>query len=324
MNTLGEAISHLSKNWQPYRNIRSFSEMPGIYAIVFNGSDFPDQVLNKAFAKGKIIYIGKTESSQEARDAKTHFADGKTGSSTLRRSIGSLLKPHLSLTPIPRNSTDYAAGRTSFFKYTPEGESKLTQWMQANLGMSFYPFTRSADQLDILETGLISHFKPPLNLDKNIGNPYSDYIKQKRKKCAEEAFRNEDIAEIPRFTSKPLPPSQKKHDGRSTKKGSQLYVDIWESALPRISEGIKTALISYSDSIQFNSEVFKKAGDRQKYSFRIEFENGIAINDLGGSAVARDLNSVLCNDNKVSDLLKYKHIVFQFTTSFELKITCYS
>lgn len=93
----------------------SLSNLPGIYAFYFIGDDFP--LLGDSVTKNQIIYIGKTESSQAKRCAKTHFTTGKTGSSTVRKSIGSILCSTGSLKPIPRNESDYTKNKFSHFKF---------------------------------------------------------------------------------------------------------------------------------------------------------------------------------------------------------------
>ena len=50
------------------------------------------------------LYVGKSESSLTTRDVRTHFATGRTGHSTLRRTLAALLVDELELVPCPRNS----------------------------------------------------------------------------------------------------------------------------------------------------------------------------------------------------------------------------
>jgi hypothetical protein len=84
-----DVIQLLRKSEIPYLKTTIFSQLPGIYALFYIGDNFPFVGCN--VSTHQIIYIGKTESSQEKRDAKTHFTSGKTGSSTVRKSIGSIL-----------------------------------------------------------------------------------------------------------------------------------------------------------------------------------------------------------------------------------------
>jgi len=98
--TTKEIIELLKEKETDFLKTKSFSKFPGIYAFFYIGNDFP--LLGNSVSKHQIIYIGKTESSQEKRDAKTHFTSGKTGSSTVRKSIGSILCAQENLKPIPR------------------------------------------------------------------------------------------------------------------------------------------------------------------------------------------------------------------------------
>ncbi len=86
--TTNEIIRLLKERETNFLKTKAFSQLPGIYAFFYIGNGFP--LFEECVYKHKIIYIGKTESSQEKRDAKTHFTTGKTGSSTVRKSIGSI------------------------------------------------------------------------------------------------------------------------------------------------------------------------------------------------------------------------------------------
>ncbi len=66
-------IHHFSNTWRPFKQIEDFSENPGIYAVHFNGVQFPLDSAMEEIQKGDIIYLGKTLSSQKERDADSHF-----------------------------------------------------------------------------------------------------------------------------------------------------------------------------------------------------------------------------------------------------------
>jgi hypothetical protein len=190
-----EIIQALFEKRTPYSQIKSFSNLPGIYAIYFSGDEFPDNNLN--IGKDDLIYIGKTESSQASRDRDTHFKSGKTGSSTLRRTIGSLLLERLSLHPIPRNEKDFKKGKTTFFKFDETSEGILSSWMKANLSLSFYEYPKSPESIDFLETELIKIIKPIFNISKNPDNTHNAYLTAQRKACGVIAFQNSTPVEKP-------------------------------------------------------------------------------------------------------------------------------
>jgi len=311
-------IIKLKNDSCPYNQIRKFSDKPGIYAFFFTGKDFPIADYNPQ--KDEIVYLGKTESSQASRDEKTHFASGKTGSSTIRRSLGALLKNELSLIPIPRNGKDFDAGRKSFFKFDEPSEEKLTTWMKDNLGLSFYEYDQPPSEIDVLETKLITEMKPLLNIDsKNPDNPYAQFIRAARKACANEAnlaMETKDTFHIPNnnqiitFNTKPMSSSQNVHK----------YEDIFKNALSHIEKAIDES-VTQKQSIQLSIADFKKVGNRQSYSCNLEFSDGIVSNDIGGSAVARDLARVLDQNTRIIQKLKGKRMKFNLDKGFTLWIT---
>ena len=192
--TTKEIIELLKEKETDFLKTKTFSQLPGIYAFFYIGNNFP--LLGDSVSKHQIIYIGKTESSQEKRDSKTHFTTGKTGNSTVRKSIGSILCSQENLTPIPRNDSDYEAGRFSHFKFDAPSEKIITNWMKNNFALSFYEYPESKKLIDKLETEIIKQLKPILNIDhKNPENPYKDQIKKIRKNCATIAIKNSGLLE---------------------------------------------------------------------------------------------------------------------------------
>jgi hypothetical protein len=191
--TTKEIIDLLKEKETEFLKTNSFSKFPGIYAFFYIGNDFP--LLGNSVSKHQIIYIGKTESSQEKRDAKTHFATGKTGSSTFRKSIGSILCSKENLIPIPRNDNDYEKGRFSHFKFDNSSEIKITDWMEKNLALSFYEFPRTKQEIEDLETEIINELVPILNISKNSKNAFKGLLQKLRKNCAIMAIKNSDFKE---------------------------------------------------------------------------------------------------------------------------------
>lgn len=191
--TTKEIIELLRERENEFLMTKSFSKFPGIYAFFYIGNGFP--LLGNSVSKHQIIYIGKTESSQEKRDAKTHFTTGKTGSSTVRKSIGSILCAQENLNPIPRNDTDYKKGRFSHFQFDNSSEIKITNWMENNLALSFYEYPKTKQEIENLETEIINELVPLLNISKNPKNPFKETLQQLRKNCASMAIINSDFKE---------------------------------------------------------------------------------------------------------------------------------
>jgi hypothetical protein len=130
MEVLHEIINHFHSNTSVFYKIDVFSNKPGIYAVHFMGNAFPVYSLKPSY--NEIIYIGKTEKSQDSRHSKTHFASGKTGSSTLRRSIGALMKNGAKLNQIPRSVTETSEKRFTNYMFDETSEKLITDWMTKN------------------------------------------------------------------------------------------------------------------------------------------------------------------------------------------------
>lgn len=118
-------------------------------------------------ADDQLLYVGKAERSLRGRDVRTHLAAGKTGSSTVRRSLASLLNRELSLVPVPRNlaTPDGSAN----LALEPASEVRLGDWMSKRLTLSTWKRPPGV-VLDEIETIAVRHLRPPLNLDK-VGEP---------------------------------------------------------------------------------------------------------------------------------------------------------
>lgn len=133
---------------------------PGLYAVY--GGD----IVWKELGLGqnpdrRPLYVGKAESSLRNRDLRQHFANGRTGSSTLRRSFAALLRDRLDLHAMPRNPLKPAY----FANYglSPKDDAKLTTWMSANLSIAAWAWD-GAITLAELELRVLAALLPPLNL----------------------------------------------------------------------------------------------------------------------------------------------------------------
>ena len=312
--SIQEIIKYLKQRETPFGEIKSFSKMPGIYAVFFIGDQFP--AIGDKVSKHQIIYIGKTESSQEKRDAKTHFTSGKTGSSTLRKSIGSLLCAQENLKPVPRNNTDYLKGKFSHFKFDEKSEEIITEWMVNNLALSFYEHPGTPYEIDQLETEIINQLVPVLNISKNAKNNFSTILQQLRKNCAAMAasFPEQFKSLIPLKENYyiPLKPNPMAKSGK--------YIEIWGKQREAIQEALQNGFDR--NFLQLNPADFKKVGDRGKsgYSFNLEYKNGMVYNNIGGTAVARDLAKVLESSPGIMKILNTGHFKIKMDKNFCLCI----
>lgn len=132
---------------------------PGNYIVCLRkGSKLPDVGIKfetKAYQGLQVIYTGIAGKSLRKRDYRQHFTGNNAGSSTLRKSIGSLFG-------YPKIARDKNADNGKS-KFNLSDEMKLSEWMMKNLLLYF---KTNADP-DGLENELISTFNPPLNLSKN-------------------------------------------------------------------------------------------------------------------------------------------------------------
>jgi hypothetical protein len=316
MVDIRKIILELIQGRKKYSEIVSFSDKPGIYALFFMGvGDFPIKGFQPK--DGEIIYIGKTESSQKSRDRDTHFATGKTRSSTIRKSLGALLREKLNLTPMVKSQADIDAKRVTQYMFCIDdlSEERLTEWMQNNLGLSFYEYDKEPKKIDKLETDLIEELIPVLNIDrKNMSNPWKKHISALRKECGLIAYGENAVSNKKESTVKRFSPETVKHNLTSAHK----YEDIWAAIIPLIFNAVTN---NQNTEVHIGKSVFERVGNRKKYSFRLEYINGNVANNIKGSAVARDLNRMLSTEKLFRETFKGKHIIIRLDTQFDLHIT---
>lgn len=94
-----------------------------------------------------------------------------------------------------------------------------------------------------------------------------------------------------------------------------LYYSLWESNRALIMETV----INGSGKISLREADFNCYGNRDSYSFRIEYVDGKAVR-RGGSAVARDLQDVLERYSGFHEVMHGKDIVIRMGKSFEVII----
>lgn len=156
----------------------SESAVQGIAYFLADGAELP----GVSSASGSPVYVGVSSNLAE-REFNTHFVAGQTGFSTLRRSVGAILKNELSLRARPRGT---GTSKTNFtnYRFDDTGEQRLSAWMHEHLRVAI----ESVAQPDTLERELIALACPPLNL-KGWPNPEAVTIKALRIACADEARR---------------------------------------------------------------------------------------------------------------------------------------
>ena len=155
---------------------------PGLYSVFV---DFSAELRETTIANHPSdhpIYVGKSQVGLQVRHLEEHFAAGRTGSSTVRRSFAALLRTALGLNPIRRGSTGRDQDFVSY-KLDEASEERLNGWMTSHLVIGWWVFTGPVNQLKQQEVALIGHFQPPLNLQQS-SHPVVSKVKSLRAQCA--------------------------------------------------------------------------------------------------------------------------------------------
>lgn len=157
---------------------------PGLYAIYGDATTWSELELG-APPDGRPLYVGKAEDSLVTRDLKTHFGDGRTGQSTVRRSFAALLHDTLGLHGLPRNPAK--PGYFSNYGLSAAHDGALTRWMKERLEIAVWGKpVDCAFSLGEIEGALLRELQPPLNL-RDVVTPWTLQVKAARAVMAEEA-----------------------------------------------------------------------------------------------------------------------------------------
>lgn len=161
---------------------RSVPSAAGLYAVHAEPDEWRHLGLDDP-PDDRPLYVGKAERSLASRDVGTHFSTGKTGSSTLRRSLAGLLADDLRLTGRPRNLAN--PGAFANFGLEPAGDARLTDWMLEHLRLAVWTSANDVS-LDAVETAVLLELGPPLNIDK-VTTPWRPMVRAARKRLADQA-----------------------------------------------------------------------------------------------------------------------------------------
>jgi hypothetical protein len=157
---------------------------PGLYAVYGGAETWSELGLGDP-PDDRPLYVGKAEDSLITRDVSTHFGNGRTGSSTVRRSLAALLREPLRLSALPRNPK--RPERFANYGLSREHDERLTGWMRMNLELAVWP-KRDDCQFSLLqaERVLLRQLLPPLNL-KDVTTPWTAQVKAARAAMARDA-----------------------------------------------------------------------------------------------------------------------------------------
>ena len=157
---------------------------PGLYAVHADDAAWTEAGLAEP-PDERPLYVGKAERSLASRDVETHFASGRTGSSTLRRSLAALLRERLVLEALPRKRSDPTPPDITNFTLERAGDDRLSAWMRGRLRLATWPAPSGAD-LRRIEELVLAQLLPPLNL-RGIETPWREAILAARAALAAEA-----------------------------------------------------------------------------------------------------------------------------------------
>lgn len=158
---------------------------PGLYALHGSPETWRELGLGDP-PDDRPLYVGKAERSLAGRVARTHFATGRTGSSSLRRSLAALLAANgrLQLQAIPRRPADPEPCRWDRFTLEDASERKLTEWMRSSLLLALWKAPDGED-LRRIEDALVRQLEPPLNVTL-VRTRWTDLVKSARAQLAEQ------------------------------------------------------------------------------------------------------------------------------------------
>ncbi|MCW5874604.1 MAG: hypothetical protein KIS88_08170 [Anaerolineales bacterium] len=177
-----QVLATLSQNMTVVKTKSSLPKQPGLYAFGLVGNPFSNSQFS-SLGESSFLYLGKSQKNLHDRVMGKHLNSKRTGSSTLRRTLGALLLEELALTPLPRSTTEKTQRRFESYKFADEGEERLTYWMKKNLQVTFWVAPPQYLFLKDLEAAVIKLSRPGLNLEAT--NPIRAELNLRRKHCCE-------------------------------------------------------------------------------------------------------------------------------------------
>ncbi|MGJ1526551.1 GIY-YIG nuclease family protein [Sphingobacterium spiritivorum] len=187
-----DVIEAITKTLKPIKDFENLPTEMGIYAFYLEETTEMGIFGNK----GQLIYVGIAKKSLNSRIFKTHLKTGQTGFSSLRRSLGAVLKTKLHLLAQKRDLNPKKL-RADKYKFDEKGETELTAWIFENLKMGYWSPTNplTVTRLREEEEKVIIRLKPTLDLDERTKylNPLAVKLDGLRDICRQEVKMNNQI-----------------------------------------------------------------------------------------------------------------------------------
>ena len=160
---------------QPIAEIE-LPSFPGCYVLVVDSDGIKELGFNRN-ARRSVLYVGKAEENIRYR-VNTHLLVNRSGSSTLRRSIGALLQAKYTLNPQPRSKKPSDSKRFTNYKFDHSGEETISFWILT------YVCFLGVESLNPKKTEdyLVYEHRPLLNLT-GWSNPEKATIMSTREEC---------------------------------------------------------------------------------------------------------------------------------------------
>lgn len=100
-----------------------------------------------------------------------------------------------------------------------------------------------------------------------------------------------------------------------------LYHSLWQKYL-KVIEILMRNAVKGEQVLRLQKHEFEVSGNRKDsgYTFTLEIVNGLAVNNISGSAVARDLYDILKGSEKAKSMFKETNFKITLGKDYILKI----
>jgi len=96
------------------------------------------------------------------------------------------------------------------------------------------------------------------------------------------------------------------------------YTSVWQGYKNQICRSLIKS--DKQQMVQLNKENFTQVGNRKSYTFNLEYKNGTVNNNIGGSAVARDLDKIISKNEEIKNILRRGNYKINLDNKFILHI----